>query len=101
MYDECMERATKATTFCLTHQLPEEQTSPIGLVCPQCKHRLYTRPPQGRCRNFWESQPAAYGLDGVQSLIELLQTELGNDMTMLGTVTPGAVTRDHVKIHRR
>jgi len=44
---------------------------------------------------------AAYGLDGVQSLIELLQTELGNDMTMLGTVNPAAVTRDHVKIHRR
>ena len=59
-----MERAARTTTFCLTHQLPEEQTSPVGLICSQCKHRLYTRPPQGRCRNFWESQPAAYGLDG-------------------------------------
>lgn len=59
-----MERPARATTFCLTHQLPEEQTSLVGLVCSQCKHRLDTRPPQGRCRSFWESQPAAYGLDG-------------------------------------
>ncbi len=44
---------------------------------------------------------AAYGSDGVQSLLEMLQTELGNDMTMLGTVNPAAVTRSHVRIHRR
>lgn len=44
---------------------------------------------------------AAYGSDGVQSLLEMLQTELGNDMTMLGTVDPAAVTRSHVRIHRR
>jgi 4-hydroxymandelate oxidase len=43
----------------------------------------------------------AYGADGVQKLIELLQTELANDMTMLGTINPTAVTRDHVKVHRR
>jgi len=43
----------------------------------------------------------AYGADGVQKVIELLQTELANDMTMLGTMTPAAVTRNHVKVHRR
>ncbi len=36
--------------------------SPIGLVCPACKHRLYVRPPHGRCMSFWESQPVAYTL---------------------------------------
>ena len=43
----------------------------------------------------------AYGAEGVQRVIELLQTELANDMTMLGTINPAAVTRDHVKVHRR
>ena len=43
----------------------------------------------------------AYGAEGVQKLIELLQTELASDMTMLGTITPADVTRNHVKIHRR
>jgi 4-hydroxymandelate oxidase len=43
----------------------------------------------------------AYGAEGVQKVIELLQTELASDMTMLGTINPAAVTRDHVKIHRR
>lgn len=52
------------TTLCLTHQLPEESASPVGLVCPECKQRLYLEPPAGRCRSFWESQPAAYALDG-------------------------------------
>lgn len=47
---------------CLNHQLTEDQMSPIGLVCPLCKHRLYVRPPRGHCRGFWESQPAAYTL---------------------------------------
>lgn len=43
----------------------------------------------------------AYGSEGVQSLIEMLQTELARDMTMLGTVTPEAVTANHVNVHRR
>ncbi|MFN0199724.1 MAG: hypothetical protein ACKVT0_23465 [Planctomycetaceae bacterium] len=47
-------------TYCLTHFLPEDQTSTVGLVCPLCKRRLYTQPPRGKCRSFWESQPAAY-----------------------------------------
>jgi 4-hydroxymandelate oxidase len=43
----------------------------------------------------------AYGADGVQKLTELLQTELANDMIMLGTTTPADATPAHVKIHRR
>ena len=37
--------------------------SRVGIVCPECKQRLYLNPPQGRCRSFWESQPVAYSLD--------------------------------------
>ena len=51
-------------TRCLLHQLPEDQATPLGLVCVHCKQRLYTRPPQGRCLSCWESQPEAYSLDG-------------------------------------
>ena len=51
-------------TLCLKHQLAEDQASRVGLVCPECKRRLYLDPPAGRCMSFWESQPAAYGLDG-------------------------------------
>lgn len=43
----------------------------------------------------------AYGAEGVQTLVEMLQTELARDMTMLGTVNPAAVTRNHVKLHSR
>ncbi|QDU43420.1 hypothetical protein Mal52_18940 [Symmachiella dynata] len=50
-------------THCLTHQRPEDQTSMLGLVCVECKHRLYAAPPSGNRRSFWESQPAAYSLD--------------------------------------
>lgn len=58
-----MENFFPQFTHCLTHQLPEDQTSPLGLVCPQCKARLYVRPPAGRPMTYWESQPAAYTLD--------------------------------------
>lgn len=44
---------------------------------------------------------AAYGADGVQTLLELLQTELASDMVMCGTVNLEAVTREFVKVHRR
>ena len=44
---------------------------------------------------------AAYGTDGVRTVIELLQTELARDMTMLGTVSTDAATREHVRIHSR
>lgn len=51
-------------TTCLEHQRLEDQMSRVGLVCPECKRRLYLDPPHGRCMSFWESQPAAYTLDG-------------------------------------
>jgi len=44
---------------------------------------------------------AAYGADGVQAVIELLQTELASDMTMVGAVNLSAITRDMVRIHKR
>lgn len=45
-------------TWCLAHQLPEDQPSSVGLVCPECKRRLTGDPPRGRCLGFWETQPA-------------------------------------------
>lgn len=59
-----MPRSSRRFTHCLTHQLTEDQTSPIGLVCPRCKQRLYADPPLGRCVSYWESQPEAYSLRG-------------------------------------
>lgn len=44
---------------------------------------------------------SAYGAEGVQKVVELLQTELASDMTMLGTVTPADAVRSHVKVHLR
>jgi len=44
---------------------------------------------------------AAYGSQGVQTLLELLQTELASSMAMCGTVNLDAVTREFVKVHRR
>ena len=44
---------------------------------------------------------AAYGADGVQTVLERLQTELAADMAMIGAVNPKAIVRDMVKIHRR
>lgn len=38
--------------------------SSYGLVCPECKQRLYTQPPTGPLRTFWESQPGACAPDG-------------------------------------
>lgn len=63
-YDIGMHGITRVETRCLAHQLPEDQASSVGMVCPRCKQRLYVRPPQGRCMSFWESQPVAYSLDG-------------------------------------
>jgi len=60
-------------TRCLTHQLDEDQMSPVGLVCPQCKQRLYTEPPRGRCLTFWESQPAAYSAEGEPCFVYTLR----------------------------
>jgi isopentenyl diphosphate isomerase/L-lactate dehydrogenase-like FMN-dependent dehydrogenase len=44
---------------------------------------------------------AAYGADGVQAVIELLQTELGRVMGCCGTPNLAAITRAHVKVHAR
>lgn len=53
----------KTTTICLEHQRVENQATPFGMVCPDCKRRLYTNPPQGNLMSFWESQPVAFSLD--------------------------------------
>ena len=44
---------------------------------------------------------AAYGDRGVQTVLELLQTELANDMAMIGAPNVAAVKRDMVRIHKR
>src|SRR5262249_17368784 len=59
-YDETMDVPLREFTWCLDHQAAEDQMSPAGLVCPECKRRLYTQPPQGPLRTFWESQPEAW-----------------------------------------
>jgi 4-hydroxymandelate oxidase len=43
---------------------------------------------------------AAYGSDGVQNMLQLIQNELGRDMVMCGLVTPKTITRAAVTIHR-
>lgn len=42
---------------------------------------------------------AAYGADGVQSVVELLQTELGRVMGCCGTPHLGAIARSVVRVH--
>jgi 4-hydroxymandelate oxidase len=42
---------------------------------------------------------AAYGADGVQAVLELLQTELARVMGCCGTPNLAAITRAHVKVH--
>ena len=42
---------------------------------------------------------AAYGAAGVQTVVEMLQTELGRAMGMMGNPTPKSLTRKSVKIH--
>jgi 4-hydroxymandelate oxidase len=44
---------------------------------------------------------AAYGEDGVQGLMEMMQTELARNMAMCGKITVNAIARDLVTIHRR
>jgi 4-hydroxymandelate oxidase len=44
---------------------------------------------------------AAYGADGVQKVIELLQTELARDMAGCGRVNLKAIDSSAVRIHRR
>ena len=42
---------------------------------------------------------AAYGADGVQTVVELLQTELARVMGCCGTPTLGTITASHVRVH--
>lgn len=42
---------------------------------------------------------AAYGADGVQAVVELLQTELGRVMGCCGTPNLAAIRRTHVRVH--
>ena len=44
---------------------------------------------------------AAYGAEGVQRAIELLQSELARDMAMCGKITVKSIDRSIVRIHRR
>jgi isopentenyl diphosphate isomerase/L-lactate dehydrogenase-like FMN-dependent dehydrogenase len=44
---------------------------------------------------------AAYGADGVQNLLQLIQNELARDMVMCGLVNMKSITRAAVTIHRR
>jgi 4-hydroxymandelate oxidase len=44
---------------------------------------------------------AAYGADGVQILLRMLQAELARNMAMCGKVTVGDIDRSLVTIHRR
>jgi 4-hydroxymandelate oxidase len=42
---------------------------------------------------------AAYGADGVQAVVELLQTELGRVMGCCGTPNLGTITRSAIRVH--
>jgi isopentenyl diphosphate isomerase/L-lactate dehydrogenase-like FMN-dependent dehydrogenase len=44
---------------------------------------------------------AAYGADGVQAVVELLQTDLGRNMGALGAANLKTLTRSLVRLHRR
>ena len=44
---------------------------------------------------------AAYGAAGVQKVVEMLQTELAQDMVQVGAVNLAAIRRDHVRVHNR
>ena len=52
---------------------------------------LVTRPP------LWGL--AAYGADGVQAVVEMLQTELARNMIMIGAATPQALSLNMIKFH--
>ena len=43
---------------------------------------------------------AAYGAPGVQSVLEMLQTDLGRDLAMCGKINPAAIDRTAVKVHQ-
>ncbi len=43
---------------------------------------------------------AAYGSDGVQVLMELMHNEIARAFAMLGVSSPGALTPEHIRLHR-
>ena len=44
---------------------------------------------------------AAYGAAGVQKVVEMLQSELAQDMVQVGAVNLAAIRRDHIRVHSR
>ena len=44
---------------------------------------------------------AAYGQAGVQTVLEMLQTELAKDMVQVGAVNLAAIRREHIRVHSR
>lgn len=44
---------------------------------------------------------ASYGAAGVQKVVEMLQSELAQDMVQVGAVNLAAIRRDHIRIHSR
>ena len=44
---------------------------------------------------------AAYGPAGVQKVLEMLQTELAQDMVQVGAANLAAIRRDHIRVHSR
>ena len=44
---------------------------------------------------------AAYGADGVQAVMELMQSELARNLAMVSATTPKELTRSMIKIHSR
>jgi 4-hydroxymandelate oxidase len=43
---------------------------------------------------------AAYGAPGVQTVLELIQTDLGRNMAMCGKINPAAIDRTAIKVHQ-
>ena len=43
---------------------------------------------------------AAYGADGVQAVLEMIQTELARNMIMIGAPTPKALSRNMIRMHK-
>lgn len=86
----------------LNHQEPVCRNAEGGVImkpCPEAE-QLWA------CGPFWsEGRPcgglAAYGADGVRSVLRMLQTELARDMAICGTMTTAEIDRDLVAIHRR
>ena len=44
---------------------------------------------------------AAYGAAGVQKVVEMLQSELAQDMVQVGAANLAAIRRDHIRVHSR